>query len=110
MPAWRRDVFPPTNWDIVLDRTEFHIDNLCVWIFCALTYLPLFLLLELPCLRRLYGCPVCPASPSGDRATTAQRRNLERANEVVKEKEILLSSADQPAEQNTSTCRLLPYI
>ena len=33
---------------------------------------------------------MCPVSPSGDRATTAQRRNLERTNEVAKEREILL--------------------
>ena len=43
-------------------------------------------------------------------AAMAQRRTLERVNKAVSEREILLSSADQPAEQNTSTCRLLPYI
>ena len=39
-------------------------------------------------LHTMCGTDVCPASPSGDRATTAQRRTLERANEVAKEREI----------------------
>ena len=61
-------------------------------------------------LHTMCGTDVCPASPFRDRAATAQWRTLERANEVAKETEILLSSADQPAEQITFTCRLLPYI